>query len=174
MKTKLSKQTVITALYKFISQRSGIQYYNYGERTSFMSDYRRILRDGRDARLLLRAVDLRDSITAEHIIAASERAFSGRLTLKARADGAVAVDYTTGQYFPTEYRAAACAVLASVLWGYFRANMPQAKGVKHASGFGVFRATHETESYDGLSGGDWIRRAARREFGRGIAGRWFN
>jgi hypothetical protein len=59
----------------------------------------------------------------------------------------VRVDYCTGQYFPTEYRAAACAVLATILWDYIS---PECK-----------------------TGND-IRKWARAEFGRGIASRWFN
>jgi hypothetical protein len=88
----------------------------------------------------------RDGIAAEGIVAAC-RAFAGRLQLVER-DGAVAVDYTTGQYFPTEYRKAACAVLASALWDYAREQ--------------------------GYATGNEIRKWARQEFGRGIASRWFN
>ncbi len=141
----MSKQAIIQALHKFISQRSGMDYRNYGERESFMGDYRPILKHGRQARQLLREVELRDSITAEQIQAAT-RAYCGRLQLVER-DGAVAVDYTTGQYFATEYRRAACAVLAQCLWDWL------AKDCK-----------------DGHS----IRKSARREFGRGIASDWFN
>lgn len=39
-------------------------------------------------------------------------AFSGRLTLCKSADGTIAFTYTTGQYWPTEYRPAAKAVLS--------------------------------------------------------------
>lgn len=59
------------------------------------------------------------------------------------------LDYCTGQYWQTEYRRAACAVLASAIWSYWR---------------------------DGLTGeniGDRLRASARRTFGRGIASRWF-
>lgn len=138
---------MIQALYKFISHRSGIDFRNYGERESFMGDYRPILRNGRDARAMLRQVELRDSITAEALLEAS-RAYSGRLQFIER-DGGVVIDYTTGQYFATEYRSAACAVLAQCLWDYFR-NQCDAKT------------------------GDDIRRMARRELGRGIAAKWFN
>ncbi len=138
---------------------------------AFMSDYRPILKHGRHARQLLRAVELRDSITAECLMSAT-RAFSGRLQFRVRDDGKVAVDYCTGQYFPTEYRNAACAVLAMALWDYFRGCLPEPKFSHHGSADERPISTEAT--YDGLSAGDWIRRAARREFGRGIASTWFN
>lgn len=139
------KQMMVTALYKFISQRSGIEYANYGERDSFMGDYRPILKHGKHARQLLRFVERCDSITAEDLQKATG-AYSGRLQFVEKPEG-VSVDYTTGQYFPTEYRNAACAVLASAIWDYF------AKDCKT---------------------GDDIRKAARREFGRAIQATWFN
>ena len=142
----MKKQNMITALRQFIAQRSGIEFANYGNRESFMGDYRPILRAGRDARVLLAAVSGRDSITVDNILAGC-RAYAGRLQIVEK-DGAVRVDYCTGQYFPTEYRNAACAVLATVLWDYALAS--------------------------GHEDGNAIRKWARGEFGRGIASRWFN
>lgn len=148
----MKKQTVITAIGKFISQRSGIDFRDYqsgdwkDSREAFMGDYRPMLRAGRDARTLLCAVSGRDGIEAKDIAEAT-RAFSGRLQLVEKGES-VGVDYTTGQYFPTEYRNAACAVLATALWDYAR------------------KQGYET--------GDAIRKWARGEFGRGIASRWFN
>lgn len=180
MKTKIqtpavstpTKTNILAALRAFVAQRSGIDYGNYGERSAFMSDYRPILREGREARTLLRSVELRDSITPQDIIAASERAFSGRLTFTfndsvtgaPRENGSVGVSYCTGQYFPTEYRAAACAVLAACLWAYFRANMPTPDAADRDG----------NPTYAGRSAGEYIRWKARQEFGRGIQSRWFN
>ncbi len=148
----MKKETIIQAMRKFIGQRSGIDFRDYqtgdwkASREAFNGDYRPMLRAGQDARVLLAAVSARDGITAENIVAAC-RAFAGRLQLVERVDS-VAVDYTTGQYFPTEYRNAACAVLATALWDYARAQ--------------------------GYATGNEIRKWARGEFGRGIASRWFN
>lgn len=148
----MKKQAIIAAIRAFVSQRSGIDFRNYqcgdwkASRKAFMGDYRPILQAGRDARVLLSAVSGRDGITAKDIVEGT-RAYSGRLQLVER-DGAVAVDYTTGQYFPTEYRQAACAVLATVLWHYALSQ--------------------------GYENGNAIRKWARAEFGRGIANRWFN
>lgn len=148
----MKKEQIISAIRAFVAQRSGIEFANYqsgdwrASRAAFMGDYRPILQAGRDARVLLAAVSGRDSITVKDILDAT-RAYSGRLQI-VEDGGEVRVAYTTGQYFPTEYRNAACAVLATALWDYAR-----------SSG-------HET--------GNDIRKWARNEFGRGIASRWFN
>lgn len=154
-KITASKALLCHALRKFINQRSGIEYGNYkkfplqngsdGERESFLRDYRPILKHGRHARTLLRYVEL-SGITAEQLIEATS-AYAGRLQFIQRKAGDVGVDYTTGQYFPTEYRNAACAVLALAIWNYW---MPDYKT------------------------GDEIRKRARREFGRAIQATWFN
>lgn len=149
MTTQLDKDTILDALARHIAQRSGIDARNYFSnwndtegRKAFNSEYREILREGRDARTLLYAVRRSPSITADDILAATKRAFSGRLTYNAEKQR---FDYCTGQYFPTEYRAAACAVLASVLWNWSE------------------RPTTDDK-----------RKYFRGEFGRGIQSRWFN
>lgn len=92
------------ALRRFVSQRSGIDARNYGgSREAFMQDYRRILRDGRDARVMLRAV-IPDYALADALK-------SGRLTWDGKR-----LEFTACQYFPTEYRAAVCRALANALW----------------------------------------------------------
>ncbi len=144
-----TKDTILNALAKHIAQRSGIDARNYFSdwrdtegRKAFAAEYREILREGRDARALLYAVRRSPSITADDILAASKRAFSGRLSWN---DKKQRWDYCTGQYFPTEYRAAACAVLASVLWNWSE------------------RPTTDDK-----------RKYFRGELGRGIQSRWFN
>jgi len=138
MENNMTKDQICAAIRAHINQRSGIDFRNYGDRSSFMSDYRRILRDGKDARELLNFVEGRDSITAQDLLDASQRAFSGRLTI-----GENGADYCTGQYFPTEYRSAACAVLASAIWRYWADDANDA------------------------------RKLAKGHFGRGLASRWF-
>lgn len=152
MKTEITnKPAMINALSAFISKRSGIDRRNYwtgsycASRDAFLGDYRPILKHGKQARKLLSFVSRRD-ISAEDLLSASQSAFSGRLSFVFRGDSA-AVDYTPGQYFPTEYRRAACAVLARAVWDYFRT------GCNYSP--------------------EQIRKAARREFGRAIASAWF-
>ena len=118
------KAQVIAALRAFINQRPGLEFGNYGSVSAYRAECRQIAKDKRDALELLRAVEWRESITAEAIVEAAQGAYLERLTIAQREDGAVSVDYCAGQYFPTEYRKAACAVLASALWGSVRRSMP--------------------------------------------------
>jgi hypothetical protein len=106
------KSEMIEALHRFVSQRSGIDGRNYGgSREAFMGDYRRILRDGRDARAMLRLVDLSQGLPGETL---AEVLRSGRLTWDGQR-----LEFCACQYHPTEYRAAACRALASALWCYW-------------------------------------------------------
>lgn len=135
----ITKGNLLSLIETFISQRSGIDRRNYGDRESFMGDYREILRDGRDARTMLKAIEW-SSMEADDLLYGFI-AFSGRLTVTTSG-----LEYCTGQYFPTEYRAAACAVMASALWNYYRT--PEMTG-------------------------DDLRKLFTKKFGRGIARRWF-
>lgn len=161
------KNNLLTALHRFIAQRPGLEFANYGNVSAYRSEMRGITRDRHQAETLLTAVSLRN-INADQIIAASRNAFSGRLTITETELGKFSVDYCAGQYFPTECRRAVCAVLASALWDYFRENMPKGE-LRHNS------ETGETlRRYDDMRAGDWLRAQARKELGRTIAQRWFN
>lgn len=143
----LTKNHILTALRAWINQRPGLDFCNYGDVSAYRSELRGITRDRKEALVLLRAIELRDSITAEQILAAFPHAYSGRLSISEATnkagEPAAKLDYCTGQYWPTEYRKAAAAVLASVLWDYFRRCMPAPD-------------------------------AAKREFGSSIQARWFH
>ena len=145
------KEELLDALYRWVSQRPGLEFANYGDWSSYRSEMRSITKDLHDARALLTAVQWRDSITADAIIEASKRSFSGRLEIEELAGG-FSIQYCTGQYFPTEYRRAVCAVLSSVLWSYWRENSPA----------------------DVENRGNYIQFMAKREVGRSIASRWFH
>lgn len=188
------KQQIIAAMYAFIAQRAGLEFGNYGDVKSYRAEQRAITKDRHDARRLIRDVELRDSISADDILTASRGAYSGRLTLIQHDDGKVSVDYCTGQYFPTEYRKAVCAVMASVLWAWKRDQcMPTPKyrvifadGTKtyamektEAEMYAAHRSgdagrAYLSEDYNGLSGGDYMRAGFKREYGRGMAARWFS
>jgi hypothetical protein len=132
---------ILEALARFVAQRSGIDGRNYGgSREAFLGDYRQILRDGREARALLRVVELSTCLPDSILVDVLK---SGRLTWNGKR-----LDYCAGQYFPTEYRAAACRALASVLWNYW------GDGGRYTA--------------------DQIRAAAKSNLGRGITRRWFN
>jgi hypothetical protein len=150
------KNTLLALLYTFINKRPGLEFDNYGDRTAYRSEIRSITRQRADARRLLAAVVRRDSITAADIIAA----FNGRLTLGTN-KGKLCLDYCTGQYWPIEYRAAVARLAASLLWGYWRDCADASRDIG-ADQAGVPNVAH------------YIRKTAKREFGRGIASRWFN
>ena len=139
-----SKSEILEALAKFINSRPGFDPNNYSDTPSYRHDMREATRQRRDALTLLRYVELRDSITAEHL----RGAFCRRLTMRDDSTQRVRVsfDYCAGQYYCTEYRAAAAAALASAIWDWQRDNMPDAA----------------------------LRAACKREFPRDIARRYFN
>lgn len=167
----MNKSKIIEALHGWIRQRPGLEFCNYGDLSAYRSEMRSITKDRHHAEALLRYVELRDSITAEMILEASRRAFSGRLTIEALNDGEeFSIQYCTGQYFPTEYRKAVCAVLSSAIWDWLRDNMPPSDGVVTIQ---IGDKPLEVESHRGQTPGDYLRAAARRELGRPIASRWF-
>ena len=142
---KHRKQDILGTLTGFVNQRPGLEFGNYGDVRLYRQEYRNIQRDKADYIALLNAV-LSADLSAQDILTATS-AFSGRLSIKELGDRKVEIDYCTGQYFPTEYRKAACAVLASALWD-------------------MWRKTNKT--------GDDIRAKAKAELGHSIAKRWFN
>jgi hypothetical protein len=104
-----------------------------------------MLQAGRDARVLLSYVSDRDLITADDIMHTTSG--NGRLEWIYSGESP-RLEYTTGQYFPTEYRAAACSLLAGLVFRYL------------------------ADDYESNQAEE-VRKAARRIFGRGIARRWF-
>ena len=152
----MNKSKLIEALHHWINQRPGLEPGNYisgwddtAGRSAYRSESRSITRDAHDARYFLDYVAIRDSITAEQILDAAKHNFSGRLSIEPDGDG-FRVDYCTGQYWPTEYRKAAAAVLRGAIWDWLR------------------------EGKQKTDDADTIRKAARREFPASIARRWFN
>jgi hypothetical protein len=156
----MNKAALIEALERWIRKRPGLEPCNYirdwsdrDGRAAYFSEARSITKDLRHARALLRYIENRPSITAEDIITASRHSFSGRLTIEPLNDGeGFSIDYCVGQYWPTEYRRAVCAVLSSAIWDRIREDLPA----------------------DTDNKGDAIRAAARRELGHGLAKRFFN
>ena len=144
------KETIIACLRKFIAQRPGLEFANYGDVALYRAEMRSITKDRHHAETMLASVAWRDSITADTILEASKHAFSGRLTITEPTPGRFVLDYCTGQYWPTEYRRAVCSVLSSALWDYWR------------------------ECGGAASTGDAIRKTAAAELSRSIAQRWFN
>ena len=146
----MDRTHIIASLRQHIAGRSGMDWRNYGDRASAMEDYRKILQHGKDARNMLRVIEL-SSMTAQELLAGF-RAYSGRLTY----DPAKGCDYTAGQYYATEYRAAACAVLANAIG---QAVMDDFNACKTTITLGTAR--------------DHLLRYAKRNLGRAITERWF-
>ena len=139
-----TKENMLGKLAEFINQRPGLEFGNYGNLSSYRSELRGITQARHEAHELLGLVARTDSIRADLVEHAARSAYSGRLSWK---NGEW--DYCTGQYFPTEYRNAACAVLSQALWIYFRD-----------------ACNCETR--------EKIQAAARRNLSRSVARRWFN
>lgn len=146
-----SKSVILAALRAWVNQRPGLQFCNYGECKSYRAELRAIARDKRDAETLLTSVELADGISAYDLRDAFPHAFSGRLSWEEDGKGGGKLGYCCGQYWPTEYRKAVCAVLSSALWNHYR-----------------------DEMRDEERPGDALRAKFRRLFGRSLASRWFN
>ena len=160
------KQAILQALRAFVAQRPGFDTGNY-DRAGYRADSRRVTQQRNDFERLALSVETLDEITADDLHKAARSAFSGRLTIKeSLLNGTIDLDYCTGQYWCTEYRAAACAVLASALWDCQRKSMPITA---------EYKGTHVVQEDNGyVSEGEWMRRSFRNWYGRGIQSRWFN
>lgn len=149
---ELTKEIIIDLLEAWIKQRPGLDPRDYGWGregwNAYRSESHRITQQKKDAEILLNAVRY-SGIKAEEL-AGAFKAYSGRLEIKQEGDE-YKLSYCTGQYFPTEYRAAACAVLARALWDYHR---PDYENNEHA--------------------GDSLRKMFKRRFGRSIQERWLD
>jgi hypothetical protein len=121
-------QTLLSTLERFVNQRPGLEFGNYGDVSAYRSEMRGITKDRRDALELLRVAGW--CLTADDIIAAAQ---GGRLTITEPEPGRFVIDYCTGQYWPTEYRPAVCRVLASALWHYWAADKPSADQVRECA-----------------------------------------
>ena len=146
----MNKTELLDTLRAFAAKHPCLDFADYGNAQTYRQESRAITRDLHNARELIRAVEL-SSITAEQIIRASSSAFSGRLTIGETESG-YKLDYCTGQYFPTEYRKAVCAVLSAALWDYYRTDIP--KDTDHA--------------------GDYLRAIFRRNFSRAVYRGYFH
>tara|TARA_R110002126_G_scaffold596_5_gene3709 strand:+ start:598 stop:1107 length:510 start_codon:yes stop_codon:yes gene_type:complete len=153
---RAARDHILGALAAFAATRPGLEYGNYGDPASYRAEVRGITKDLHHARALLTAVRL-SGITESQLATAFRSAFSGRLSW----DGE-RLDYCTGQYYPTEYRRAVCAVLAAALWAYFADCVTGDSG----DNSGPYESN--------ITKGDKIRAAARRELPRAIVARWFN
>lgn len=158
MTTQTNRDEMLASLRAFVRRRPGFDWHNYGDAASYRADVRRAGRDLQDAEELLRAVSLRTSCVLPEN-KGRRLSWTGK-----------GWEYIAGQYFPTEYRAAACRVLVSALWDWYAESLPKHK-LTHTHN----QETGEiTERFEGLRAGEWIRRQARIDLGPRLARRWFS
>jgi len=102
-------ETILGALEGWIKQRPSLDYAGSAEHASSLRAYRAEVREiGKQRKQALRKLaEIRRSVNQdEALLLGSFKAYSGRLSW----DGEK-LQYVAGQYWPTEYRAAALAVL---------------------------------------------------------------
>jgi hypothetical protein len=114
----MTKETILNLARAFIEARPGFDWRNYqgAPASIYRADYAIAYRDLQDARVLLRACAL-SSVTASTLA----NAFTDARRLTLTADG---LEFTACQYFPTEYRAAACRALADALERHYMPGVP--------------------------------------------------
>jgi len=142
----MTKQNIIESLTTFVNKRPGLIFADYGDSSLYRRDYREhCAKPKADFKALASAVAWLDSLDADALSQAIRE--TNRVDLLD--DGSI--DYTPGQMGATEYRHAACNVLSRALWNHWRDDAPE-----------------------GMAPREHITRTARREFGRGIAARYFD
>ena len=141
----ITKDDILDDLLRFVNRRTGINIRDYAKScadkdgvSAFRTTYREILRDGRDARKLIRACRY---LVPFGILLLQGRT-RDRLTYTDRG-----WDYCAGQYWCTEYRAAACRYLS--------------------------RCYRDALMSQGMTG-EQVKQRAKRELGIGIVRRWFS
>jgi len=140
----------IEKLTKFVNQRPGLDFSNYGDVSAYRSEMAEITRDRTDyfelLSLAFNRVDNLNEVLTNYLTQNS-----GRLSLNKDSN----LEYCTGQYFPTEYRPAANQALRSIIWSSYSNEL-------HADNTPVY------------SDGNAIRKAIKRNVSRRIARNYFN
>jgi hypothetical protein len=158
---------VFSALDTWIKQRPGLEYANYGQMAPYRAELRSIAQDKQRA---MKALDeARALLPAEPELLADafKRAFSGRLewvpaltepsayyTERSRGH----LSYTTGQYWPTEYRKAAASVLETYI-----ATWRQKYADEHPQEF-TYRTIEDVKAANRQIGNHWFDRGTMRFF----------
>jgi hypothetical protein len=141
------KKHLLALLREFVAQRPGLIPANYADAASYRADSRLCTQQLNDALTLLPQIEMRTNITAEAI--ASRLQPGSRLSLETLPSGALRLEYTAGQYWATEFRAAVCRLCVGLLW------------------------SDSFDAFPRLSGEERMAHL-RKWFGRGMASRWFN
>lgn len=158
--------TPIAALLAYANKRPKLEFGNYGDTLAYRSESWRIAGD------LKRVARAADEFALAHGTDADllDATRGGRLTLE-RTGEAYRVDYTTGQYWPTEYRPAVARVLESATSAAKQRaaalNPPYYPGWVGAREL----AMHQLEGLNHEIGNRWFSRDSMRFFGTKIVSR---
>jgi len=140
------------SLWEFAHQRPGFDPHNYDSYRSYKNEMNEVVKDLSDFRTLYAIAARRLGEAFETRLHTYLKNTSGRLKLNERDE----LEYCTGQYFPTEFRPAACSVLASLLWA-------------------DYRDEKDSEGNEIYKDGNDLRKAIRRNFNsRRISKHYFN
>ena len=123
----------------FVAQRPGFDYRNYNTASAYRADQKRAMRDKADALALISAYP--DDADPRFLVGVLSS--GNRLSLEGGK-----LEYTAGQYYCTEYRAAVCRVVSDAM-----------------------RALSWAQSQERLAE---TRKRMARIVGRGCANRWFS
>jgi len=119
MNTKTEKALILSTLMKFASQPPRLEVGNYVSYNDNGRGWRAYKDERRDIMRDLKTVKMLFPLVAEIVtletLKESFRAYSGRLEWDGKR-----LKYTAGQYFPTEYRKAVCAVFSMAIWYTWR------------------------------------------------------
>jgi hypothetical protein len=143
-------KTTIQLLRDFAHQRPNLNFADYGDVKAYRSESREIIKDLHDFNELFSLAFTRIDNLNEQLTDYLTKS-SGRLTLE---NGKL--QYCTGQYFPTEYRAAANRVLADLIFADYREETNSNDPNK------VYATGHE------------IRKAISRKVSRRVMKNYFN
>jgi hypothetical protein len=142
MKNKIS---TTEKLIKFVNQRAGLEFANYGDVKAYRAESREITKDRNDFFELLSVAQTRIGkwekgkfvSDLDIKLTFNLKKSNGRLTLNDKDE----LEYCTGQYFPTEYRPAACRVLAQLIWNdYMSEEKPNEPNPVYKDGHEIRRA----------------------------------
>lgn len=151
---------IFAAFTQWINQKPRLDFANYGDRRAYASEVRQITKDKHTATKALREAQSYP-FNAEAMAQALRGSYSGRLSwvLKNPCKCGLehcpvhevgAFDYCTGQYWPTEYRKAAYAVLAN----YCDAVRPKQLPSENQE----FRTMADLKAANAVKGGHWFSR----------------
>ena len=135
----MNTQEIKSMLRAFVAQRPGFDYRNYNTASAYRADQKRAMRDKADALALISAYP--DDADPRFLVGVLSS--GNRLSLEGGQ-----LEYTVGQYYCTEYRAAVCRAVSDAL-----------------------RSLSWAQSQERLAE---TRKRMARIVGRGCANRWFS